>query len=203
MTKLNLSIDQFLPCSTPQKWLEVAAKNLSLLLVDHAHCEKKAAATAMHFIHNYPSHYKLLQKMTRIAREELLHLQKVSSLLEKRGITYEPITPSRYAQGMRQGLASSHPDRLVDLLIIGAFIEARSCERFRALLPYLEDETLYEFYHSLFKAEQRHFQDYLALASLYQTNSVLDERIQHFYNIEYNLITSSDEQFRFHSGVPI
>lgn len=203
MLKDSCSIDEFLPCSTPQAWLDQASNNMALLLVDHAHCEKKAAATAMHFIHQYPSHYQLLQKMTRIAREELLHLQKVSRLLEQRQITYQPISPSRYASGMREGLASGYPERLVDLLIIGAFIEARSCERFRALLPYLDDKRLYKFYESLFNAEQRHFQEYLALAHLYEEGDQLEKRLQHFYQLEYHLITSTDEQFRFHSGVPI
>ena len=130
-------------------------------------------------------------------------MQKVSRLLKERNIQYEPIKPSRYARGLRQGLSSTYPERLVDLLIIGAFIEARSCERFRALLPYLPTQQLHDFYESLFKAEQRHFQDYLKLASLYQDRDQLEQRIQHFYHIEHDLITSEDQQFRFHSGVPV
>lgn len=196
------SIDEFLPCLTPQAWLDQVPHQLTILLIDHAHCEKKAAAAAMHLIHCYPEQYQLLQKMTRLAREELLHLQKVSRILQKRGITYESIVPSRYGQGMRRDLASHHPYRLVDLLIIGAFIEARSCERFRAMLPYLNDEAIRQFYESLFNAEKRHFQDYLTLAGQYVDSDYLQSRIQHFRDIEYRLITEPDEQFRFHSGIP-
>ena len=149
----------FLACATPAEWVAVAAQpeQLSVLLIDHANCEKKAAATAMSLMHRYVEQHTLLQKMSRLAREELRHFEQVTKIMKKRGIAYQPISASRYAAGLRDLARSKDPGRLVDTLIIGALIEARSCERFAALAPYLDDE-LAAFYGSLLKSEARHFE---------------------------------------------
>jgi len=93
----------------------------------------------------------------------------------------------------------------VDTLIVGAIIEARSCERFAALAPHL-DEPLSKFYLSLLKSEARHYEDYLGLAKAQSPdNSVgepFDERVNYFLAIERESILSEDRTFRFHSGVP-
>jgi len=202
MDALN-EILAFLACPTPRGWIEQAARSESLpiLLIDHAHCEKKAASTAMNLMFRYVDRSDLLNKMSRLAREELIHFEQCLSLMEARGIRYGHLSPSRYAAGLRQAVRTSEPGRLIDLLIIGAFIEARSCERFAALAPYL-DEELAKFYRSLLKSEGRHYQDYLGLAQAY-AGEPIDERVAYFRTLEQSLIEAPDTEFRFHSGAPV
>ncbi len=120
----------FLPCATPDAWVAWALENPELLLIDHAQCEKKAASTAMSLLYRYVDHPLLLTKMSQLAREELLHFEQVVKLMEARGIVYRHISASRYAEGLRRHVRGEEPERLIDILIIGALIEARSCERF-------------------------------------------------------------------------
>ncbi|MGP9644373.1 tRNA-(ms[2]io[6]A)-hydroxylase [Halomonas sp. AOP30-A1-24] len=194
------SLNEFLACITPDSWLKWALDNPEILLVDHAQCEKKAASTAMSLLYRYVDQPLLLSKMSQLAREELLHFEQVVGLMEKRGVEYKHLTASRYAEGLRRHVRSNDPERLIDILIIGALIEARSCERFARLIPYL-DEELAKFYRTLVKSEGRHFEDYLLLAQQ-QTNASIDERIAFLVAREAELITSPDTAFRFHSGVP-
>lgn len=191
---------EFLPCQSPDEWVSWAINNQTLLLNDHAHCEKKAASTAMNLMYRYVDRDNLLHKMSRLAREELLHFEQVHKLMRSRGIAYEHLSASRYADGMRKHIRTHEPARLVDILIVGAFVEARSCERFAALAPHLDDE-LSKFYISLLKSEARHFEDYLALAQEYAGESI-DERIAFFREIEHKLIIEPDVEFRVHSGPP-
>jgi tRNA-(ms[2]io[6]A)-hydroxylase len=193
-------IYSFLPCETPDAWIQAALKNQDIMLIDHAHCEKKAASTAMTLMFRYVDRPDLLNKMSRLAREELIHFEQVLEIMEERGITYDHMSPARYAGGMRASVRTSEPGRLIDTLIVGAFIEARSCERFAKLAPFLDD-TLAKFYRSLLKSEGRHYQDYLGLAEDY-AGEPIDERVEHFRQIEKELIESEDSEFRFHSGVP-
>lgn len=203
MTDALEEIQAFLGCSTPQAWIDIAAmpESLPVLLIDHAHCEKKAASTAMNLMFRYVDRSDLLNKMSRLAREELIHFEQCLSLMEARGIEYGHMSPARYASGLRAQVRTSEPGRLVDLLIIGAFIEARSCERFAELAPYLDDE-LCKFYRSLLKSEGRHYQDYLSLAKAY-AGEPIDDRVAEFRAIEAQLIQEPDAEFRFHSGLPL
>ena len=200
MTALE-EIKQFLPCETPQAWIDVALTQQPLMLIDHAHCEKKAASTAMTLMFRYVDRPDLLKKMSRLAREELIHFEQVLALMESRDVEYVHLSASRYAAGLRKIVATHEPQRLVDVLIIGAFVEARSCERFAKLAPYL-DEELEKFYTSLLKSEGRHYQDYLSLAQEY-AGKPIDDRIEEFRVLEKALILSDDTEFRFHSGVPV
>ncbi|SFR49006.1 tRNA-(ms[2]io[6]A)-hydroxylase [Marinobacter daqiaonensis] len=191
-------IHQFLPCRTPHRWIENALANQDLMLIDHAHCEKKAASTALSLMYRYVDNTELLNKMSRLAREELRHFEQVLAIMKKRGVSYGHLSPARYAAGLRQQVRSEDPGRLVDVLIVGAIIEARSCERFAALAPYL-DEKLADFYNSLLKSEARHYQDYLKLAEQANDGPV-DERVAEFLAVERELIETPDTEFRFHSG---
>ncbi|MCF7981355.1 MAG: tRNA-(ms[2]io[6]A)-hydroxylase [Pseudomonadales bacterium] len=198
--KQLLEIKNFLLCDTPQEWVDVAIQNINLLLIDHAHCEKKAASTAMSLIYRYVDRSELLRKLSQLAREELLHFEQVLDIMRDRKIEYRHLTPSRYASGLRTLVRTHEPARLVDILIVGAFVEARSCERFDKLAPYL-DEELAKFYRSLLRSEGRHYEDYLRLAELY-SDSLIDDRIKSFAEKERELILSKDGEFRFHSGIP-
>ncbi|SIQ07586.1 tRNA-(ms[2]io[6]A)-hydroxylase [Marinobacterium stanieri] len=195
-------IKAFLGCETPREWLELAARPeaLGLLLTDHAHCEKKAASTAMTLMFRYVDRSDLLNKMSRLAREELIHFEQVLGIMDGRGLEYGHLSPARYAAGLRKDVRTSEPGRLIDVLIIGGFIEARSCERFAALAPDLDDE-LARFYRSLLKSEGRHYQDYISLAREY-AGEPIDDRVEHFRQLEAELIRTEDDEFRFHSGKP-
>jgi tRNA-(ms[2]io[6]A)-hydroxylase len=191
----------FLPCRTPDGWLMAAVESLPVLMIDHANCEKKAAATAMSLMHRYTDNTTLLNKMSRLAREELRHFEQVLKLMTRRGIAYESVTASRYAQTLREKVRKKDPHKLVDTLIVGALIEARSCERFAALAP-LVDSELRDFYTSLLKSESRHFSDYIGLAKELEDADVVDERLDLFRSVERELIESPDPEIRFHSGDP-
>ncbi|MEE4203473.1 MAG: tRNA isopentenyl-2-thiomethyl-A-37 hydroxylase MiaE, partial [Halieaceae bacterium] len=150
----------------------------------------------------YVEQHTLLQKMSRLAREELRHFEQVTKMMKKRGVDYVPISASRYAAGLHELVRKKDPGRLVDTLIIGALIEARSCERFAALAPHL-DEELAKFYSSLLKSEARHFEDYLRLAESIADASEVAERLAVLRAREAELVTTPDAEFRFHSGVPV
>lgn len=193
-------IKAFLRCETPQAWIDKALENLDVLLVDHANCEKKAASTALNLMYRYVSDFELLNKMSRLAREELRHFEQVVAIIKKRKIPYPQIEAARYASAMREEVSKNEPQRLVDTLIAGAIIEARSCERFAKIAPLL-DEELQSFYLSLLKSEARHYEDYLHLAQKFSEQNI-DSRVAHMLEKEKYLILEPDTQFRFHSGVP-
>ncbi len=201
MTDVTL-VKQFLKCETPKAWLNLAVENKNILLIDHARCEKKAASTALSLMFRYPDKNHLLVKLSRLAREELRHFEQVYDMMQIRSIEYVHLTASRYASQLRKEIRQGEPLCLVDTLIVGAYIEARSCERFFELAP-LFDETdpeLSKYYRFLLKSEQRHFQDYLQLAETY-TKQDITSRVTLFGELEAELIQSKDEDFRFHSGV--
>lgn len=192
-------IHAFLGCQTPQAWLDTALDNVEILLIDHANCEKKAAATAMNLMYRYVRKTELLRKMSQLAREELLHFEQVVNIMDSRGIVYRKLSPSRYAASLREHIRPQENSALVDTLIIGAFIEARSCERFAKLESHLDTE-LSRFYRSLLKSEARHYRDYLSLARDYSEEPI-EKRVSFFAKIESGLVSTADREFRFHSGV--
>ena len=204
----------FLGRRTPDAWVEAAAADLPTLLVDHASLELRAAEQAQKLIRRYGARgsgalpdeslrLKLLQKMSRLAREELRHFEQVVELLARRRVAYEPLTASRYARALHEQVRSAEPDRCVDTLIVGAIIEARSCERFFSLLPALEEHEpeLAAFYASLLRSEARHFEDYLALARDV-AGARPEARIDRFLELDAELVTVPDDEMRFHSGPP-
>jgi tRNA-(ms[2]io[6]A)-hydroxylase len=195
------AIKGFLACETPQAWLDWALANPDILLVDHANCEKKAASTALNLMYRYVEHHKLLNKLSRLAREELRHFEQVIAIMKRRGVDYPQLSASRYAGELRKAVRTHEPGRLVDTLLVGAIIEARSCERFAALAPLL-DEELGAFYASLLKSEARHYTDYLKLAQGLSSREEVESRLPDLLQRERELIEAPDQEFRFHSGVP-
>lgn len=191
-------IHEFLGCETPDSWVRTALENEHVMLVDHANCEKKAASTALSLIFRYTDRPELLMKMSKLAREELRHFEQVLQQLKKRELTFEHLSASRYAGELAKYIRANEPWKLIDKLIIGAYIEARSCERFAKLAPYL-DADLQKFYESLLKSEARHFQDYLSLAQAYSDEDI-SPRVAEFQAIEAELVERTDTEFRFHSG---
>ena len=149
-----------------------------------------------------PYSQDLIDKMVLLIREELHHFYQVLEIMVQRDIPFDGITAGRYAKGMLKHVTTYEPNALIDKLIIGAYIEARSCERFAKLAPHLDDE-LNKFYVSLLRSEARHYQDYLALAEqVAGKGGDISERVAYFAKVEAELILSPDEDFKFHSGTP-
>jgi len=152
-----------------------------------------------------PYSAELIDKMVLLIKEELHHFYQVLEIMHELNIEYDNITSSRYARGMLRHVRTHEPATLVDKLICGAYIEARSCERFAALAPHVDDR-LAKFYISLLRSEARHFEDYLTLAQQFGgavNNSEINERVKFFGEVEAQLISSPDSEFRFHSGCPV
>ena len=190
--------EEILSCKTPQAWIDKALASLEVLLLDHAHCEKKAATTAISLIHRYPDK-NLAKYLSPLAREELLHFEQVLGLIKKEGFHYRNLRSGTYAKELHEASSSDEPNRLKDSLLICALIEARSCERFKALLDFLPS-SLSKFYSKLHEAESRHCDLYL---NIYTEifNEDWHDRLLPLSQVEASLIKRSDPLFRFHSGI--
>ena len=196
-------IAAFFATPTPDAWVNEACQRLPELLQDHANCELKAASTALGFIYRYPERTALASRMSRLAREELRHFEQVRKWLDEMSVPFEHVSASRYAGTLRRAVRQGEPQKLMDMLIVGAIIEARSCERFAVLAPHLP-ERLGRFYAGLLASEARHFEHYLKFArdECAVEAEVFAARLDELKELEAGLITSPDPQFRFHSGVP-
>lgn len=195
-----------LRAATPSAWAEQAAREWRLLLVDHANCEKKAASTALALMFAYPEDTRLTLAMARLAREELRHFEQVTKLMRQLDVPVQRLPPGRYAGALRSRLSTAEPDRKRDLLLAGTLIEARSCERFAAVVPLLP-EPLAGFYRGLEESERRHAGLYLELA-LEEAGSeagreAVHRRLAELAAFEARLVTEADPVFRFHSGIPV
>jgi tRNA-(ms[2]io[6]A)-hydroxylase len=192
-----------LRAATPDAWIAAACAYPELLLIDHANCEKKAASTALALMFAYAEDLRLTEKMSRLAREELRHYEQVAKMIGALKIAPRRLAPGRYAMQLRRLVANSEPRRQVDLMICGAFIEARSCERFAALATAI-GAPLDDLFRGLHAAEARHYQLYLDLGARAAARAGVNfgERIAAFAVREAQLITDPDALFRFHSGPP-
>ena len=202
-TQVPAAIAEFLDTPTPDAWLDVASERLPEMLLDHANCELKAASTALGFLYRYPDRTALAQRMSRLAREELRHFEQVRSIMDDLEIPFERLSASRYAGGLRDAVRHEEPYKLLDLLLIGALIEARSCERFAKIAPRLP-EKLGRFYGGLLASEARHFEHYIAFAKSEcgVDEAEIDARLAELKVLEAALVTEPDNEFRFHSGTP-
>ena len=197
------NIAAFLETPTPDAWLDEACSRLPEMLLDHANCELKAASTALGFLYRYPERTALAQRMSRLAREELRHFEQVRSIMNDMEIPFERLSASRYAGGLREAVRPEEPHKLLDMLLIGALIEARSCERFAKIAPRLP-EKLSRFYGGLLASEARHFEHYIAFArsECGIDDGEIEARLNELKALEAKLITEPDDEFRFHSGNP-
>jgi tRNA-(ms[2]io[6]A)-hydroxylase len=204
---MSLSAGEFrhplLLAATPPEWVAAACANRDTLLIDHANCEKKAASTALALMFAYAEDLNLTDQLSRLAREELRHYEQVAKLMQSINVTPLRLAPGRYADRLRRLVAREEPRREIDLMVCGAFIEARSCERFAVLAPAI-GAPLAELFEGLHNAEARHFKTYLNLAQRAALKAQVDlpARIGAFAALEAELISSVDPLFRFHSGPP-
>lgn len=186
---------------TPPAWVDAAVADLPTLLVDHANCEKKAASTALALIFSYPEDRTLAVALSRLAREELKHFEQVERLMRKLAVSHVRMKPGRYASELRKLVRTHDPKRKLDLMIVHALIEARSCERFRLLSSRLPEEVR-ALYAQLERSEARHFEIYLDFAGREFDAEEIEARIEVIATREAELATSPDEELRFHSGPP-
>jgi tRNA-(ms[2]io[6]A)-hydroxylase len=190
-----------LQAATPRAWLEAALRDLPTLLVDHANCEKKAASTAMALIFAYPEDRSLSVALSRLAREELKHFEQVERLMKKLDFPHLRLKPGRYAAELRKLVRTHEPKRKLDLMLVHALIEARSCERFRLLAAHLQPE-IRDLYAQLERSEARHFELYLGFAGREFDAPEVAARLAIIADREAELATAPDHELRFHSGPP-
>ena len=191
---------EVLHCRSPREWVDAAIARRGILLSDHATCERKAAATALALIHRYLDVPELSHGLSKLAREELKHFEQVLDFMKAANLPYQRVAPGRYAHALRAFVRHDEPGRLIDLLLVAAVIEARSCERF-ACIRAADDGELGRFYGRFCAAEARHYLEYIGIAKRLAREPV-DERFTTLLALERGLIENHDVQFRFHSGTP-
>ena len=188
-----------LQCDTPPRWLAQVDSDLPTILIDHAHCEKKAAGTALNLIFAYVEDIELCREMTEIVNEELEHFHMVLDLLAKREIRFRRLTPSTYGRELNDLVRKQEPQRAVDRLLVAGIIEARSCERFHVLANHVQDPELAEFYASLFESEARHHTTYTRLAKHFAADDVVMTRLDELAAAEAVIVNRGEELPRMHS----
>ncbi len=184
---------------TDSSWLAQVDAHLDEVLIDHAHCEKKAAGTALNLIFHYVEDIELCREMTQIVNEELEHFHMVIELLERRGIRFRRLRPSQYGNKLHALVRKTEPERAVDRLLVAGLIEARSCERFQALARHVDDPQLAEFYRSLFESEARHHTTYTRLANHFAPEEVVNRRLEELYDAEAAIMAQREPLPRMHS----
>lgn len=188
-----------LQSATADRWLARVQTNLEELLIDHAHCEKKAAGVAMNLIFYYVEHEELCRAMTEIVSEELEHFHMVLDIIKRRGWRFRRLKPSSYGRQLHDLIRAGEPARAIDRLLVASLIEARSCERFGLLRERLEDRELAEFYGSLFESEARHHTTYVRLACTFDDEAIVRRRLAEISAAEAAIIARGEEQVRMHS----
>lgn len=184
---------------SPERWLCQVDAALPEILLDHAHCEQKAASTAMDLMFDYVQSEELCDCMSEIVREELEHFSLVRGLLQRRGIRVQGLKPGTYGRRLKELVRRQEPLRAVDRLLIAALIEARSCERFVLLRDHLQDPELQAFYGSLFESEARHHATYVRLARLFANDTSVDQRLHELAEQEALIIAEGCSLPRVHS----
>ncbi|MBC7971852.1 MAG: tRNA-(ms[2]io[6]A)-hydroxylase [Verrucomicrobia bacterium] len=190
---------KFLQEPTSQPWLDQALAHLDIILLDHSHCERKAAGVALNLMFRYPSNAKLVRSLTAIAQEELEHFEQVNQILERRGIPLAPLAAPPYGAGLNKQIRSREPDRLLDSLLVCGLIEARSHERLGLLGAHCPDPALAAFYRGLMASEARHYGVYWLLATAEFERSVVDQRLDALAIIESQLLLTLHPEPRMHS----
>lgn len=208
-TKMTLqtAIVKYLKQPTSKAWLEQALSNLETILLDHSHCERKAAGVALNLMCRYPSSTALVYQLTEIAREELEHFQLVNQILERRGIPLAPLNPPPYGAGLKAQVRRQEPERMLDSLLVSGLIEARSHERLGLLADGLSDSfaqrqpdrELSNFYRGLMASEARHYGAYWVLATTYFDRNVVIQRLEELAEIESQLLEQLHPEARIHS----
>ena len=188
-----------LKSTTDPRWLDQVDAHLDEVLIDHAHCEMKAAGTALNLMFAYVEDAELCREMSEIVNEELEHFHMVLDLLNQRGIKFRRLKPPGYGRKLNDLVRKQEPDRAVDRLLVAGLIEARSCERFQSLAQHVDDAELARFYQSLFESEARHHSTYTRLAKHFAAEEVVGARLDELAEAEAAIIGQGDAMARMHS----
>ncbi|ACB52888.1 probable tRNA-(MS[2]IO[6]A)-hydroxylase [Crocosphaera subtropica ATCC 51142] len=194
--KTQISI---LKTPTQEAWIEQAINNLDTILLDHSHCERKAASVALNLMFRYSSNTMLVRKLTAIAQEELEHFEQVNQWLEKKKIPLGPLSSPPYGAKLKAIISTQEPQRCLDSLVVAALIEARSHERLGLLGKYCPDENLAKFYRSLMASEARHYGIYWVLADYYFDREKVQKRLEELSIIESEILAILHPEPRIHS----
>jgi tRNA 2-(methylsulfanyl)-N6-isopentenyladenosine37 hydroxylase len=184
---------------TGPAWVEQTLAHVEVILVDHAHCELKAANNAINLMFRYPAYGELVVAMTAIAQEELEHFQQVSRILTRLGIAFGPLNSPPYAARLKQQIRTSGPERFLDSLLVGGLIEARSHERLGLLAAHLPSPELSAFYRGLMASEARHFGTFWTLADTYFDRALVQTRLHQLADYESEILTTLHPEPRIHS----
>jgi tRNA 2-(methylsulfanyl)-N6-isopentenyladenosine37 hydroxylase len=190
---------KFLQQPTSEAWVAQAIAHLDIVLLDHSHCERKAAGTALNMMFRYPSSTKLVRALTAIAQEELEHFEQVNQWLERRGIPLAPLNSPPYAAGLKAEMRKNEPHRMLDSLLVSSLIEARSHERLGLLGLHCPEPELAKFYRGLMASEARHYGIYWTLAVHYFERSQVDRRLKELAIVESALLSTLHPEPRVHS----
>jgi tRNA-(ms[2]io[6]A)-hydroxylase len=163
--------------ATDPAWLTQAIARFDDVLIDHAHCEKKAAANALSILQAYPTVPGLPAQMARLAREEAAHLARVLQIMEDRGLVLGIDRGDPYAQGLQKLMRNPHDERRLDRFLVAGLIESRSHERLALLATGLEDAALKRFYDELAKSEDGHQKLFLRLAREVAPEAEVESRL--------------------------
>lgn len=188
-----------LKSKTSPRWIEDATRAIDELLIDHAHCEKKAAGTAMNLIFAYVDRVELVKELSLIVVEELDHFRQVLEILEARGIRFRRLKPSGYGARLAELARKQEPAKAIDRLLLAGLIEARSCERFALLAEHAPDRELADFYRSLFESEARHHSTYVRLAHAFASEEEVSRRLGELAEAEAEIVATGDPVTRMHS----
>lgn len=199
MSSSTLSVINTLKQPTRWEWVEQALAHLNIILLDHSHCERKAAGVALNLMFRYPSNTQLVRQLTAIAREELEHFELVNQWLERLGVPLAPLSAPPYGGGLTALVRRTEPERLLDSLLVSGLIEARSHERLGLLATHCPDRELAEFYRSLMASEARHYGVYWVLADTYFDRDVVKVRLEELAIKESELLATLYPEPRIHS----
>ncbi|ANV87403.1 tRNA-(ms[2]io[6]A)-hydroxylase [Picosynechococcus sp. PCC 7117] len=199
MTAATLPRIKFLQEPTRPEWIELALANLDTILLDHSHCERKAAGVALNMMFRYPSAVELVKALTAIAKEELEHFELVNQWLERKNISLAPLNAPPYGGQLRKLIRPQEPERLLDSLLISALIEARSHERLGLLGEHCPEPDLAKFYRGLMASEARHYGAYWVLATTYYDQDLVNQRLEELAIAESEILSTLHPEPRIHS----
>ena len=193
---------KWLAAPSSATWLAQAIAHSDLVLIDHAHCERKAAGVALQLMFRYPSDGQLGEVLSPLAREELEHFEQVLQLLQRRGIALRPLPAPGYGAALSAAVRKGEPERMLDSFLVAGLIEARSHERMALLAAHSPDAELRELYGELLASEARHFGIYWLLCEERFGREATVERLQELAAVEVAALTgdlAAADQVRMHS----
>ena len=190
---------KYLSSLTSDEWINLALSNPIDILIDHAHCERKAAGVAVQLMFRYPSESNIAEVLSPIAREELEHFEKILYFLKDLGHSLKALKPPPYGAEGSKNIRKEEPDRMLDSFLIAGLIEARSHERLSLLALNSKDKSFKSLYESLLESEARHFGVYWKLAQTKFSKNQTYKRLEELSEIESAILAETFVMPRVHS----